>query len=207
MMIIDKTNKFLQIRVSSYIELELGCGNRKRNPKAIGIDILDYPDVDIVGDVYEALALCPNQSVDAVYSYHFVEHVPDVPKLLSELARVVKKNGRVEFVAPHFSNPYFYSDPTHRNFFGLYTFCYYSGGSPFIRQVPTYGYKPEFRIEKVDLGFKSTPPFLGRHGFKRLVGFIFNSCIYMKELYEENFCFFFPCYEVKYVLRRYGDVS
>ena len=207
MTLIDKYNKLPPVGNKSRIELELGCGNRKRNPTAIGVDMLDYPDVDIVGDVYEALALCPDESVDVVYSYHFVEHVPDVPRLLSELARVVKKNGRVEFVAPHFSNPYFYSDPTHRSFFGLYTFCYYSSGSPFGRQVPTYGYKPEFRIEKVDLGFKSTPPFLVRHGIKRAIGFLFNSCTYMKELYEENFCYLFPCYEVKYVLRRGGDVS
>ena len=186
----------------SHIELELGCGNSKRNRQSIGVDILDYPDVDIVGDVYEVLASFPAQSVDAVYSYHFVEHVSDVPKLLSELARIVKPNGSVEFVAPHFSNPYFFSDPTHRNFFGLYTFCYYANKSPFARQVPTYDHKPEFRIIKVDLNFKSSRPFVVRYGIKRLIGSFFNSCNYLKELYEENFCYLFPCYEVRYILRR-----
>ena len=34
------------------------------------------------------------------YSCHFVEHVTDVSRLLSELARVVKPNGYVELVAP-----------------------------------------------------------------------------------------------------------
>ena len=119
----------------------------------------------------------------------------------------LNQGGLVEFVAPHFSNPYFYSDPTHRSFFGLYTFCYYTGGSPFRREVPTYGYKPEFRIEKVDLVFKSTRPFVVRYSIKRVFGFLFNSCTYMKELYEENFCYLFPCYEVKYVIRRLGGVS
>jgi SAM-dependent methyltransferase len=188
------------------IILELGCGNRKRNTGAIGIDMLDYPAVDIVGDVYAVLHSFPDGSVDQVQSHHFIEHVSDVPRLLAELARIVKPNGTVLFVAPHFSNPYFYSDPTHRSFFGLYTFCYYSSGSPFSRQVPTYGYKLDFRIENVDLGFKSASPFLGRHGFKRFIGFVFNSCTYMKELYEENFCYIFPCYEVKYVLCRDGGV-
>jgi hypothetical protein len=75
------------------------------------------------------------------------------------------------------------------------------------RKVPTYGYKTAFQIETVDLGFKSTPPFLVRHVIKRAIGFIFNSSNYMKEFYEENFCFLFPCYEVKYALRREGDVS
>lgn len=200
--LIDKKKIVARADSVSHIELELGCGNRKRNRQAIGVDMLDYPDVDIVGDVYEALAAFPPQSVDAVYSYHFVEHVPDVPKLLSELARVVKPNGHVEFVAPHFSNPYVYSDPTHRSFFGLYTFCYFSNNSPFARQVPTYDYKAEFRIVKVDLIFKSTRPFVVRYGIKRLIGSVFNSCTYLKELYEENFCYLFPCYEVSYILRR-----
>lgn len=202
MSFIDKKGFLLQASSVERIELELGCGNRKRNRQAIGVDMLDYPDVDIVGDVYEILASFPNQSVDAVYSYHFVEHVPDVPKLLSELARITKYDGYVEFVAPHFSNPYFYSDPTHRSFFGLYTFCYFTINSLFARHVPTYGYKAEFKISKVDLIFKSPRPFVIRYGIKRIVGSFFNSCIYLKELYEENFCYFFPCYEVRYVLLR-----
>lgn len=202
MVLIDKKNILPRVGDLPHIELELGCGNRKRSQKAIGVDMLDYPDVDIVGDVYEVLASFPAQSVDAVYSYHFIEHVADVPKLLSELARIIKPSGYVEFVAPHFSNPYFYSDPTHRNFFGLYTFCYFAKKSPFARQVPTYGYKADFKIVKIDLIFKSPRPFVIRYGLKRLVGSFFNSCTYMKELYEENFCYLFPCYEVHYILQR-----
>ena len=202
MELIDKKSILSRVNSISHIELELGCGGMKRNREAIGIDILDYPDVDIVGDVYDVLASFPGQSVDAVYSYHFIEHVPDVATLLSELARIVKTNGHVEFVAPHFSNPHFYSDPTHRSFFGLYTFCYFTSKSPFERQVPTYGYKTEFRISKVDLIFKSSTPFVVRYGIKRLIGSLFNSCNYLKELYEENFCYLFPCYELSYILRR-----
>jgi len=203
MAFIDKNHILQKITGVSPLKLELGCGNRKRNGDAIGIDMLNYPDVDIVGDVYEVLAAFPNQSVDAVYSYHFVEHIPDVPKLLSELARIVKPNGYTEFVAPHFSNPYFYSDPTHSSFFGLYTFCYFANQSPFSRQVPTYEYKSEFKIIKVDLIFKSARPFIMRYGIKRIIGSFFNSCTYLKELYEENFCYLFPCYEVRYILQRH----
>ncbi len=202
MSFIDKKNVFRALRDIGYIELELGCGNNKRNQKAFGIDMLDYPDVDIVGDIYEVLAQFPSQSVDLVSSYHFVEHVPDVAMLLSELGRIVKPNGYVEFTVPHFSNPYFYSDPTHRNFFGLYTFCYYANTSFFSRKVPTYDYKVDFSLINVDLAFKSPQPFVFRYGLKRLIGSFFNSCIYMKEFYEENLCYLFPCYEIHYILRR-----
>ena len=201
---IDKKNILHRMDTDLRLELELGCGATKRNRQAVGIDVLNYEDVDIVGDVYEILDSFPSQSVDAVYSYHFVEHLPDLPKLLEELARIIKPNGHVEFVAPHFSNPYFYSDPTHQHFFGLYTFCYFANGSLFARNVPTYEYKTEFRIATVDLIFKSTRPFIFRHSIKQVIGRFINSCSYLKELYEEFFCYLFPCYEVRYILRRNG---
>ena len=143
---INNKKYFNLFNQSGPFELELGCGNNKRNEQAIGIDILDADGIDIVGDVYEVLAQFPDQSIDAVYGYHFLEHIPDVPKLLAELARIMNSNGHLEWVVPHFSNPYFYSDPTHRSFFGLYTFCYYAGGSYFSRKVPTYANTPGFRI-------------------------------------------------------------
>lgn len=202
--LIDKKNILPRVDSVPRIELELGCGNRKRNRQAIGIDVVNYADVDIVGDVYEVLSLFPPRSVDVVYSYHFVEHLQDVTRLISELTRVVKPNGYVEFVAPHFSNPYFYSDPTHRSFFGLYTFCYFGSKSPFKRKVPTYDHKLGFSIVKVDLIFKSSRPFIVRYGIKRVIGSIFNSCNYLKELYEECFCYLFPCYEVRYILLRHA---
>lgn len=198
---LDKENILNLIEKKKIVSIELGCGNNKKHSNTIGIDAIDYADVDIVGDVYKILALFPSQSVDTVYSYHFVEHIPDVETLLSELFRIIKADGYVEFVAPHFSNPYFYSDPTHCKFFGLYTFCYYANTSFFSRKVPTYNHKVYFDTIKVDLIFKSTKPFFFRYSFKRIIGYLFNSCTYFKEFYEENLCYLFPCYEVRYILR------
>jgi SAM-dependent methyltransferase len=202
MQINDKNNLLVRLDTFETTVLELGCGSNKRHANAVGIDALDYQCVDIVGDIYEVLAQFPSGSVDKVYSYHFIEHVESVNRLLVELSRVVKVGGEVEFVAPHFSNPYFYSDPTHRSFFGLYTFSYFSINSPLQRKVPTYQERLWFKLDHVDLVFKSSPPFYIRHAFKKLIGLIFNSCSYMRELYEENLCYLFPCSEVRYKLRR-----
>lgn len=62
--LIDKNNILQRLGSLSRVELELGCVRVKHNKQAIGIDLLDYPEVDIVGDVYEALAHFPSQSVD-----------------------------------------------------------------------------------------------------------------------------------------------
>ncbi len=182
--------------------LELGCGNRKRLPNSIGIDILDYEAVDIVGDLITVLQAFPVNSVDFVTSHHVFEHLADLEALLDELARVIKKNGKLEATVPHFSNPYYYSDYTHQRFFGLYTFCYLASSSLFKRQVPTYQRELDFELSSVKLGFKSPPPFYFRYGMKRMWGYLFNLNSWMQELYEENFCYLIPCYEIHYSLKR-----
>lgn len=185
-----------------FTRLELGCGSRKRNPDSIGVDLLEYDCVDIVGDVYEVLKTVPNGVVDEVYTSHFIEHVPDVQLLLDELARVLKSDGALIIIVPHFSNPYFYSDVTHNTFFGLYSMSYFAKDTYLSRKVPTYKRELSFSIENIQLEFKSSPPYYVRHAIKKLVGVLVNLNTYTKELYEEMFCNLFPCYEIRYELRR-----
>ena len=203
----DKSGILSRLEDRSSIVLELGCGNRKRIAAAIGIDQLDYECVDIVGDVLTVLKQFPSHCVDSIHSFHFFEHVADLRSLLAEIVRILKPGGALEVVVPHFSSPYYYSDATHRSFFGLYTFDYFSEKTIFSRKVPTYGTPLSLEVTKVDLVFKSPRPFYGRYAIKKLMGSLFNSCNYMRELYEENFCYLFPCYEVHYWLRRIAPLS
>lgn len=184
------------------LSIELGCGNRKKVPHSVCIDILDYECVDVVGDVFDVLNKFPDAIVDDIYAYHFIEHVNDLEKILQEMARVLKNGGTAEIVVPHFSNPYFYSDYTHKNHFGLYSLSYFCRDRVLRRGVPKYNKSIEFDLQAVTLNFKSSPPFYVRHGFKSLLGLMFNMSTYLKEFYEENLCYMFPCYEIKYVLKR-----
>jgi ubiquinone/menaquinone biosynthesis C-methylase UbiE len=200
MPLIDKGLVLANLSKHSPLTLEVGCGPRKRYPRSIGIDAIDYDGVDIVGDAMEALRAIPAGSADLVTSSHFLEHVPDVGALLDEMVRVVRDGGQVEVIVPHFAHPYFSSDPTHEHRFGLYTFSYLTIDNLFRRRVPAYIRRSNVQLIKVDLVFKSTPPFYVRHGIKRILGWFFNSCRYLQELYEENFCYLFPCYEIRYVM-------
>lgn len=199
---LDKNDFLNRLDQLDKVVLELGCGPNKKLRSAIGIDAINYEGVDIVGDIFEVLGKFPEKSVDSVHSFHFFEHIDNFQELLSNIARVMRPGGDLEVVAPHFSNPYFYSDPTHRTFFGLYTFCYYASESLFSRKVPTYQHTIQFDLISVDLVFKSTRPFFIRHGVKKLFGLIFNSVGYMQEFYEENLSHIVPCYEVRYRLRK-----
>jgi SAM-dependent methyltransferase len=202
MPVVDKNGVLARLPALPRVALELGCGERKRDPHAIGVDLRDLPGVDLVGDVFDVLAVLPAASVDAVESRHFFEHVDDLPRLMRALGTVMKPGGEATVVVPHFSNPWYYSDYTHRRFFGLYTFCYLARGSPFRRAVPTYGVDSGFDLVDVRLGFKSTRPFYLRHAVKRAGGALFNATRWLQEFYEENLCWLFPCYEVEYRLRR-----
>jgi len=185
----------------SSVKLDLGCGPSKSSIDSIGIDILDYETVDLVGDIFDVLSSLPDSSVDYVYSSHFFEHIVNVEHLLDELGRVLKEGGMLEVIVPHFSNPYYYSDLTHRTPFGLYSFCYYAiTNGMFRRQVPTYKRTLKFSIDEIELRFQTTKSFYGRSAIKKVVSYLVNLNSYTKELYEEMFCYLFPCYEIQYKL-------
>jgi predicted SAM-dependent methyltransferase len=202
MQIIDKRGILSQIENISPVILDLGCGKHKMWKQAIGVDRMDYDEVDIVGDVYDVLRAIPNEVVDTVYSSHFFEHVTDLGQYMEELGRIVKKGGQLHIVVPHFSNPYFYSDYTHKISFGLYSFSYFAQDHLLKRKVPTYGREIKFTLQDIHLIFKSDRAFYFRYGLKWMFGKLINASTYLKEFYEENMCYLFPCYEIKYTIKK-----
>jgi hypothetical protein len=190
------------------VVIELGCGPRKRVAGSIGIDVVDGEQVDIVGDALDVLRALPAGCARLVSSWHLLEHLADAGPLLDEMIRVLGTGGEIEIVVPHFANPYFHSDPTHRNAlgFGLYTMSYYARDPLLRRQVPGYVRREQLTLKRIDLGFKVSPPFYGRYAFKRVIGAFFNSTRYLQEFWEENFCYLCPCYEIRYVLGRTADL-
>lgn len=200
MTFVDKRGVLSRFQAGERLPIELGCGPRKLDPDAVGIDALDFPGVDLVGDVFEVLAGLPAGGVSACHSSHFFEHVEDLPRLIDELARTMAPGAVLTVKVPHFANPYFYSDPTHHRFFGLYTMSYLARDTLLTRKVPNYGRTPAFALTAVRLGFDS--PFPIRGVFKRVVGRVFNLATWLQEFYEENLCYLFPCYEIEYRLQR-----
>lgn len=184
------------------LKLDLGCGQRKHAPDYVGIDALDGPAVDVVGDVVDVLRALGDERAIAVYSSHLFEHIADLRGLVDELERVLVVGGLLHVVVPHFSNAYYYSDPTHRRPFGLYTFSYFAEDSLFRRRVPTYGRRPRLRLESASLGFRSAIEFRVRWRMKAAVGRLVNASVWLQEFYEENLAAVLPCYELEFTLRK-----
>jgi ubiquinone/menaquinone biosynthesis C-methylase UbiE len=193
-------NSLLKQSTGTMVILDIGCGPSKLNG-SIGIDFLPYKGVDLVGDACTILREFPDNSVDYLYTKHFLEHVNDLDSLVSEFCRVLKDESQAKIIVPHFSNPYFYSDPTHKRHFGLYSFCYYSFSDHlFKRKVPTYMCDLNFYLINVDLHFQTPKGNLVRSALKKVIQIFVNRSSFSKEIYEELFCYLFPCYEVVYSL-------
>lgn len=184
------------------IRLDVGCGRRKQGPEWLGIDQDPESDADFKADVFSVLGGFPDASVDELRAAHFLEHLDNVPRFVAEMTRVLKPGGKATIIVPHFSNSLFYSDPTHKTAFGLYSFCYFSQSDLFLHQVPGYVRQPQLKLDAVHLNFKASRPFYLRYAFRRVVGAIVNLTSFFQEVYEDCFSGLVSCYEIKYSLRK-----
>lgn len=179
--------------------LEIAPGpHPRRIPTSTTIDLIPGPDVDIVSDIFDYLSTLPDSSVYLIQSSHFLEHIASLDLLFNEFSRVLMPSGMMQHTVPHFSNPYYYSDPTHIRMFGLYTMCYMCQSSLFIRSVPSYSRISLLRLSKVRITFKP-PRFLAIFALLGLpFQLIVNRFSLLQEIYEYCGCWIFPCSEITY---------
>jgi SAM-dependent methyltransferase len=196
----DKNGILGNLSTRGIVTIELGCGNNKKFKDSIGIDILDADAVDIIADINQGLTFIDDNSVDVVYSSHFLEHVNDFEFVMKEIHRILKVGGICKGQVPHFSNPYYYSDYTHKNFFGLYTFSYLSRNQFYKRGVPKYNTSFTFEIKRIKLIFWSHYLFLNI--IRKVLMTIFNISKSTQEIYEASFTGTFPTYEIYFELEK-----
>ena len=111
--------------------LDVGCGQNKF-PGAIGIDANRLSHADVIHDLGSLPYPFRDNEFDEIVCRHVIEHVPDVMGFVSELHRICKPAGRIRIVTPHYSNPDWATDPTHRNHFNSYSFtCFMPDRTPF----------------------------------------------------------------------------
>lgn len=116
--------------------LDVGCG-RNKHPGAIGLDYNSATDADVIHDLGVTPYPFPDNEFDEVIGTHVIEHVPDVLTFVNELYRLTRHGGLIKIITPHYSNPDWPADPTHRNHLNSYTFNYFMV-DPKHRHFPFY---------------------------------------------------------------------
>ena len=101
--------------------LDVGCGWNK-TPGAVGIDSNPKSHADVIHDLGVVPYPFDDNEFDEVVCRHVAEHVPDVMAFITELYRITKPGGCIHIVTPHYSNPDWATDPTHKNHFNSYSF-------------------------------------------------------------------------------------
>lgn len=197
---LDKFSKLKDLAVTKEVVVELGCGQKKLFPDSIAVDSHDSPAIDIVADINLGLGFFKDNSIDRIHAYHFLEHIADLENVMREIFRVLKAGGEFIGSVPHFSNPYYYSDYTHKHFFGLYSLAYFSKSPYFKRRVPDYYNEIDFKIASIELFFLSNSR-TGKFA-SNIFNKAFNRSLRRKEFYEKHLTGLIHCYEIRFQMKK-----
>lgn len=127
------------------IRIDLGCGQNKRDG-FIGVDIAACEGVDVVHDLTVFPYPFADNSVDEVFSNHFIEHLSgeQMMQFMDELYRIMKVGAFATHVAPYYANMRAMQDPTHKQFVSEATFLYYNAEWRKNNKLDHYGIKCDF---------------------------------------------------------------
>lgn len=181
------------------LKLHLGAGEKRLNG-FYNVDLVELPGVDILADLNEPFDQLPDRSVNRIYSRHTFEHIDNLMGLLSEIHRICQPEAEITIIVPHFSNPYYYSDPTHVRTFGLYTFNYFvdPAKQPSIRKVPAFYSPVKFKVKSIKIEFYRRS--LLERIFVPLVSKIVNLSFSTQNLYERRWSWIMPAWQITYVI-------
>lgn len=129
--------------------LDIGCGKRKVEPDAIGIDISPDSAADVVWNLDDIPWPLESNRFTRIHMSHIIEHVDDALQAMAEVHRVAQDGARVFVTTPHFSSHNSYTDPTHKRHLTAASFEYF-GGTCF----PGFSAPPfRFEIAALELTF------------------------------------------------------
>lgn len=154
------------------VRLDLGCGTKKREG-FLGVDRFVCPAVRVIGDV--SRLPFADGCADEIWLDNVIEHVPDIPALMGEVARIGRPGCRVRILTPHFSAVSSWRDPTHLHHLSWFSMDHFA--KPSAAHYAGGG----FEVVGRELKFSGSP-----------LGWIGRALFALSpETYEKQFCFVF----------------
>jgi SAM-dependent methyltransferase len=130
--------------------LNLGCG-RKHMANAVNLDVTAATSPDVVHDLNVVPWPFADNQFREVYAYDVIEHLDDILRTMDEIHRICRQGARVFVTVPHFSCSNAFTDPTHRHYFGWFSFDYFTEA----HELSFYS-RARFRIARRLLVFHKT---------------------------------------------------
>jgi len=109
----------------SYKRLNIGCGV-KILPKYINLDMYPHRGVDIVHDLEKIPYPFNDGEFYLIEAHQVLEHIDNLQGAMKELARILKKGGKLKLDVPHFTSSAAYKDITHKNYFAYISFFFFT---------------------------------------------------------------------------------
>ncbi len=129
--------------------LDIGCGKRKAEPDAVGIDWSPDSAADHVWNLDHYPWPLDENAFTRIHMSHVIEHLDDPMRAMAEVFRVARDGADVFVTTPHFSSHNSYVDPTHKRHLAAGSFEYFTG-----RDFPSFaGAAFRFDIVAVSLTF------------------------------------------------------
>ncbi len=137
-----------------------------------------------------------DNSFQVVRIWDYLEHFEDIIKVLEEIYRILRPNGILKIMVPHFSNYYAFTDPTHKHFFGIKTMDYLIPNT----KLYTLGYtNAKYEKLKASIGLLNET-----RGLKKFILKLINR---FSEHYERHFAFILPVSGIYYELKAIKQVE
>lgn len=111
-------------------KLNLGSG-KKRMADAVNVDLVPDTAPDVVHNLNIRPWPLPDGQFTHVFAHDVIEHLDDIVATMEEIHRVCKAGAVVEITVPHYSSGNAFTDPTHRHYFGRFSFSYFTGEHQF----------------------------------------------------------------------------
>jgi SAM-dependent methyltransferase len=107
------------------IKLNLGCGKR---PIAgtVGVDVVALDGVAVIADLDGTPLPFAQNSIQAIYIFHVLEHIRDLARLMDEIHRISAPDAHIMIEVPYYTCVGAFGDPTHVRFFTYETFRFWS---------------------------------------------------------------------------------
>lgn len=162
--------------------LNLGCG-KKIDAEAVNLDFINCEGVDVIHDLNKFPYPFEDNTFEYIFCDNVLEHLNDIVAVMEELHRISKNKGRVEIIVPYFSSLGSFKDPTHKHFFTMETFNYFT-----LEAYYNFYSKARFRITERRLVFSER---------LKLFEWIFNP---IWKQYQKFFSYLIPAGTLRFVL-------